>query len=368
MDAMEELEEGDTLGVGRGRGLHLEGAARLLDVHRVRPLPVAVPGVEHREAAVAQAAHHGAARPRRRQGALPAGAGHHDGDAEKVPGGGVDGVPGVRTAHGRRRRVVSWADCRSSATPATTRDSAHGVQPARPGRRHRPGRAVVVHDLRRVRRAVPGRHRARRPHHRHAALPDAHRVGVPERARRAVQEPRGQGQPVGHGRPGAARLGQGPAVPGQGARPGRREGVGRRVAVLGRLRRCLRGPREEDDPRGGRAARHRRGVVRGARRRRDVHRRLGAAGRQRAALPDAGRAERLDVRRVRRHQGRRHLRALLQHDQERVRRRSAGSTRSCTTPSCSTGSCATRSSCRWRARPTCRGCRRRGTPRRPPPP
>ena len=39
----------------------------------------------------------------------------------------------------------------------------------------------------------------------------------------------------------------------------------RRVAVLGRVRRCLRGPREEDDARGGRAARHRRGVVRGAR-------------------------------------------------------------------------------------------------------
>ena len=78
-------------------------------------------------------------------------------------------------------------------------------------------------------------------------------------------------------------------------------------------------------------------------------------------------AERRDLRRVRRHQGRRHLRALLQHDQERVRRRSAGPTRSCTTPSCSTGSCATRSSCRWPGRATCRGCRRRRTPPRPPP-
>ena len=85
MEAMEELEEGDTLGVGRGRGLHLEGPARLLDVHRVRPLPVAVPCVEHREAAVPQAAHDDAARPRRRQGALPAGPWpHHDGDAEKA--------------------------------------------------------------------------------------------------------------------------------------------------------------------------------------------------------------------------------------------------------------------------------------------
>ncbi len=64
-------------------------------------------------------------------------------------------------------------------------------------RRHRPGRPVVVHDVRRVRRAVPGRHRARRPHRRHAPLPGAHRVGVPDRARRPVQEPGEERQPVG---------------------------------------------------------------------------------------------------------------------------------------------------------------------------
>ena len=33
---------------GQDRGLHLEGLPRLHHVHRVRPLPVAVPGVEHR--------------------------------------------------------------------------------------------------------------------------------------------------------------------------------------------------------------------------------------------------------------------------------------------------------------------------------
>ena len=36
------------------RGLHLEGPARLRHLHRVRALPVAVPGVEHRQAAVAK--------------------------------------------------------------------------------------------------------------------------------------------------------------------------------------------------------------------------------------------------------------------------------------------------------------------------
>ena len=44
-----------------------------------------------------------------------------------------------------------------------------------------------------------------------------------------------------------------------------RVGVRGRLPVLGRLRRRLRGPRQEDHPRGRRAARHRRGVVRGPR-------------------------------------------------------------------------------------------------------
>ena len=38
----------------QGRGLHVEGDARLRDLHRVRPLPDAVPGLEHRQAAVAR--------------------------------------------------------------------------------------------------------------------------------------------------------------------------------------------------------------------------------------------------------------------------------------------------------------------------
>ena len=56
-------------------------------------------------------------------------------------------------------------------------------------RRHRPRRAVVVHHLRRLRRAVPCRYRAHRPHRRHAPLSGDDGVGVPRRARRAVQKP-----------------------------------------------------------------------------------------------------------------------------------------------------------------------------------
>ena len=89
------------------------------------------------------------------------------------------------------------------------RRSGCGTSPVDGRGRHRPGRAVVVHHLRRVRRAVPGRHRARRPHRRHAPLPGAGRVVVPVRGRHDAEEPGEQGQPVGHGRPGPAGVDQG---------------------------------------------------------------------------------------------------------------------------------------------------------------
>ena len=52
----EDPPRGRHLRARQDRGLHLEGHARLRHLHRVRPLPVAVPGVEHRQAAVAEAA------------------------------------------------------------------------------------------------------------------------------------------------------------------------------------------------------------------------------------------------------------------------------------------------------------------------
>ncbi len=88
----------------RGRGLQLEGPAGLRDLHRVRPLPVPVPRVEHREAAVAEADDHGDARPRVREGAVPAG----------------------RRGQARRRcsrAATPWprrSSARWSATPATS--------------------------------------------------------------------------------------------------------------------------------------------------------------------------------------------------------------------------------------------------------
>ena len=181
---------------------------------------------------------------------------------------------------------------------------------------------MVLHDLRRVRGAVPGRHRARRRDRRHAPLPGAHRVGVPRRAERPVQEPGEELEPVGHGAADADGLGQGPAVRRAGRRrfriDGRRVADRGRLPVLGRLRRRAGGPGQADHPRGGRAAAHRRRLVRGARRRRGLHRRPRPPGRERVPVPDARPAERRDPQRGRRDEDRRHLRALLQHAEERV--------------------------------------------------
>src|SRR5579859_7641516 len=53
--------------------LVLEGAAGPGHLHRVRVVPVPVPGLGHRQAAVPQAGHSRPARPRLRQGPVPAG-------------------------------------------------------------------------------------------------------------------------------------------------------------------------------------------------------------------------------------------------------------------------------------------------------
>ena len=135
-------------------------------------------------------------------------------------------------------------------------------------------------------------------------------------------------------------LGQGPRLRrARGRRGPRVAGVGR-LAVLGRLRRRLRGPRQEDHPGRGRAAQHGRHLVRRARQRRDLHRRPGPARRQRVRLPGPGAAERRDP-----HRAPRSSRSSPPAPTASTRSRtstatSASSSRSCTTPSCSTGWCA----------------------------
>ena len=129
---MENVDRGHRLRRRPDRGLLLEAAARHRHLHRVRALPVGLPGLEHRQAALA-------------------------------------------------RSCSSWR-CATTCSPRA--DRLAGRRPA-DGRRggptlvpddHRPRRPVVVHHLRRLRGGVPGRHRARRHHRRHAPLRGAHGV------------------------------------------------------------------------------------------------------------------------------------------------------------------------------------------------
>ena len=263
-------------------------------------------------------------------------------------------IPGENTAEGWRRRGAASArrkhDEARTHVPESGFERILGSGPeqatrplvgtARAGRRHRPRRAVVVHHLRRLRRAVPRRHRAHRPHRRHAPLPGDDRVGVPRRARRAVQEPGEQGQPLGPERQGPHQLDRRGRLRRAGLRRGRRLLRRLRVPVLGRLRRRLRGPRQEDHQGRRRTARHRGREVHGAGRRRDLHRRLRPPRRQRVPVPAARRAERRDAQRAVR--GRRDASTARSSSPARTAstrsaastRRSAATTRWCTTPSC----------------------------------
>ena len=169
---------------------------------------------------------------------------------------------------------------------------------------------------------VPGRHRARRPHRRHAPLPGAGRVELPRRAQPAVQGPGGQGQPVEHvgprrGMDWAKGLDFDVKVVGEDLES---LDVGR-LAVLGRLRRRLRGPRQEDDPRGGRAARTSPAspsASSATARPAPVTRRVGPATSSSSRAWPPQNVETFTG--AQGQEGRHHLRPLLQHPQERVPR------------------------------------------------
>ena len=151
----------------------------------------------------------------------------------------------------------------------------------------------------------------------------------------------------------ADRVDRGPAVRGPRSSKRGRRSRRRRVAVLGRLRRRHRRPQQEGHPGVRRAAAHRRREVRRPRLRRVLHRRPGAAPRQRVPLPGDGQGQHRDPRRRGEAEGkpqedRRDLPALLQHARQASTPRSAATTRSSTTPSCSASSWPTAGSPRSR--------------------
>jgi ferredoxin len=110
---------------------------------------------------------------------------------------------------GGPRRAPGQRPCRGRAPPGRRRGGE---------RRHRPGCPVGVYELRRLRRGVPRRHRAHRPHQRDAPPPGPGRVRLPDRGHRHAQQPRAQGQPLGHGRRPPGRLGNRARLRGPGRR------------------------------------------------------------------------------------------------------------------------------------------------------
>ena len=150
----------------------------------MRPLPGGLPGLEHREAAQPQDLHHG-----------------HPGH---VRDGRADHSTSSRTRRSCARPTASTTrPCRPR--PPGDADRRHG---------HPVRRGLGLRDLRRVRRGLPGPHRARRQDRRPAPEPGPRGEPLPERADRRVPGDGEPGQPVGPAVVGAARLDEAAAVRG----------------------------------------------------------------------------------------------------------------------------------------------------------
>ncbi len=279
-------EEDIRFGAGTAADLTWKQMLDTYLVHRVRALPGRLPGVRHRQGAVAQAADHGAARPgvRRRRGDRP-------------------GARGKRWRSGRSGRPD-----RSDLSRSQRR--ARGV-------------GVGLRDLRRLRPGLPGLDRARRPHRRPAPPPGDGGVELPGRGRADAARRRAGVEPVGQGAVRARRLGR------------RRSGCGSSSPATPRPEYLYWvGCASSFDERARTTAEstvkllQRAGVdfaILGAAR--GVHRRPGPADRQRVRLPGVRRAERGDAQRGRGDEDHRQLPALLQHAGQRVPATSAATTR-----------------------------------------
>ena len=111
---------------------------------------------------------------------------------------------------------------------------------------------VGLHVVQGVRRDLPGQHRDPRQDPRHAALPVADGVELPDRARQRLPVDGEQRQPVGHEPERPGRVGRRSSTAStivDGSRA-----VRARVPLLGRLRRLLRRQEPEGHPGHGQAA------------------------------------------------------------------------------------------------------------------
>ena len=131
---------------------------------------------------------------------------------------------GIDRDPGRSPAVREACDGRRASRRIPRRAGSAGRRHGHPVRR-----GLGLRHLRRLRRGVPGDHRARGQDRRPAAQPRARGQPVPAGADGGVPRHGERRQPVGPAAGGAARLDEGPAV----RRPDRRRGEGRRAELDG---------------------------------------------------------------------------------------------------------------------------------------
>ena len=204
-------------------GPRLEGPARRVHLHRMRPLPGGLPGQCHRQAAQSQGVHHGHPR--------------HVGRGAR---------PGSTSSRTRRSSARAYG-------LDDSRPAAAGLAAADRRRRHPVRRGLGLRHVRGVRRGLSGAHRARRQDRRAAPEPGPRGIAVPAGAHAGVSGDGEPGQPVGSAGVGPPGLGEATAVRGPDGRDGGRRQRPRRSRgpVLGRVCGGLRSAQPEGGPRGG---------------------------------------------------------------------------------------------------------------------
>ena len=294
LPAMDLEDEDATFGLRTLAGPRLEGPARRLHLHRVRPLPGRLPGLEHGQAAQSQDLHHG----------HPGHVGRGRARAPPHP------ELADRARHLRARRHASrrrGALARPIVDTAIPYDAVWDCVTC--GACVEACPVLIEH----VDKIVGLR--------RNLVLEDSR---FPRELTAAFRAMESQGNPWGQPPSARTRLDEGacrsmsrPSRDGRRRRPARRA----RGPLLGRLRGRVRRAQPEGRPGGRDVPACGRRPVRGARPGGVVHRRPGPADGQRLRLPDARDGQRRDARPLRdgRADDRHRLPALLQLDRQRVR-------------------------------------------------